>query len=125
MRVTSVLEIPDADAERLDEVVDLAGRHAVHVGLHHHREQRPVDPAAPLQQRREERSLTQLRDLQLDIAGLASTTTAVGARCAGSCASRSARAGPAPMTAVASASINCCRIHSSDSCGSCRSSPRP
>jgi hypothetical protein len=40
----------------------------VHVGLHHHREQRLVDPAAAFQQRREERSLSQLRDPQLELA---------------------------------------------------------
>jgi hypothetical protein len=28
---------PDVDAQGLDEVVDLAGRDAVDVGLHHHR----------------------------------------------------------------------------------------
>jgi hypothetical protein len=41
----------------------------VHVGLHHHREQRPVNAPAPLQQRREERPLTELGDLELDITG--------------------------------------------------------
>jgi hypothetical protein len=41
-------------AQGLDQVVDLAGAHAVQVGLHDHREQRLVDPATPLQQRREE-----------------------------------------------------------------------
>jgi hypothetical protein len=48
-------------------VVDLAGGHAVQVGLHHNREQRLVDAAAPLQQRREERAGAQLRDPQLQI----------------------------------------------------------
>ena len=43
-------------------------RHPVHVGLHHHREQGPVDTPAPFQQGREERPGPQLRDLQLDIA---------------------------------------------------------
>ena len=61
---------PRRRAERLDEVVDLAGRHAVHVGLHHHREQGPIDPAAPLEDRREETPVAQLRDRQLHIAGL-------------------------------------------------------
>jgi hypothetical protein len=41
----------------------------VQVGLHHHREQRLVDAAAPFQQRREERAGTQLRDPQLQIPG--------------------------------------------------------
>ncbi len=34
-----------------DQVVDLAGAHPMQVGLHHHREQPLVDPAAALQQR--------------------------------------------------------------------------
>jgi hypothetical protein len=42
----------------------------VHIGLHHHRQHGPVDAAARLQQRGEERSLPQLGDLELDIAGL-------------------------------------------------------
>jgi hypothetical protein len=41
----------------------------MHIGLHHHRQQRPVDAAARLQQGREERPLAQLGDAQLDIAG--------------------------------------------------------
>jgi hypothetical protein len=41
----------------------------VHVGLHHHGEQRLIDPAATLQQRREERAGPQLRDAQLHIPG--------------------------------------------------------
>src|SRR5918994_863279 len=56
-----------ADPEGLHQVIDLAGAHTVDVGLHHHREQGPVDPPAPLQQRREARPSAQLRDLQLDI----------------------------------------------------------
>ncbi len=40
---------PRLKAQRPDQVVDLAGAHPVHVGLHHHREQGPVDPAAPLE----------------------------------------------------------------------------
>jgi hypothetical protein len=42
----------------------------VHIGLHDHRQQGPVDAAARLQQRREEGTLSQLGDLELDIAGL-------------------------------------------------------
>lgn len=52
-----------------DEVVDAAGRHTVHVGLHDHRVQRAVDAAAPLQQRGEERPGPQLGDLHLHITG--------------------------------------------------------
>ena len=40
------LRDPRRAAQGLDEIVDLASAHAVHVGLHHHREQRPIDPAA-------------------------------------------------------------------------------
>jgi hypothetical protein len=50
-----------------DQVVDLAGAHAMEIGLHHHREQGLVDPAAPLQQRGEERPHPQLGDAQLQI----------------------------------------------------------
>ena len=39
------------------------------VGLHHHREQRLIDPPAPFEQRREERAGAQLGDLQLQIPG--------------------------------------------------------
>lgn len=39
------------------------------VSLHHHREQGLIDPAAALQQRREERPRPQLRDPQIQIPG--------------------------------------------------------
>ena len=55
IRLTSDLEIPLIDAQRRDQVVDLAGRDPVHVGLHDHGEQGPVDPAAALEERGEER----------------------------------------------------------------------
>lgn len=48
-------------------VVDLAHARARHVRLHHHGEQRLVDPPAALQQRREERASPQLRDRQLQV----------------------------------------------------------
>src|SRR3954451_4395298 len=66
------LRLRDArvDAQRGDQVVDAAGRHAADVGLHHHRIQRLVDAAAGFEDDREERPLPQLRDPQLDIAGL-------------------------------------------------------
>ena len=41
----------------------------MHIGLHDHRMQRPVDAPTPLQQRREEGSGSQLGDLHLDVAG--------------------------------------------------------
>ena len=41
----------------------------MHVGLHHHCVQGPVDPPAALQQAREEAPLTQFRDAQLDVTG--------------------------------------------------------
>jgi len=40
------------------------------IRLHHHREQRPVDPTAAFQDRWKETPAAQLRDLQLDIASL-------------------------------------------------------
>jgi hypothetical protein len=53
-------DLAPADAavgtERADQVVDLAGDDPVQIRLHDHREQRLVDPAAPFQQRGEERS---------------------------------------------------------------------
>jgi len=58
------------DAQRHDEVVDLARRDAVDIGLHDHRPQRPVDTPAGLEQGREESALAELRDMQLHIAGL-------------------------------------------------------
>jgi hypothetical protein len=42
----------------------------VHIGLHHHCQQGPVDAPAWLQQRREERALPQLGDLEVHVAGL-------------------------------------------------------
>ena len=53
--------------QRLDQVVDLAGADTVDVGLHHHCEQGPVDPPAPLEDRREEAPGPQLRDLDGDV----------------------------------------------------------
>nr|WP_297496005.1 hypothetical protein [Pseudonocardia sp.] len=41
---------PGVRAQGFDQVVDLAGGHAVQVGLHHHREQRLIHPAAALEQ---------------------------------------------------------------------------
>jgi hypothetical protein len=57
------------DAERAHQVVDLAGAHSMHVGLHHDRPQGPVDAPAWLQQRGEERARSQLGDPQLEVAG--------------------------------------------------------
>jgi hypothetical protein len=54
-------------AQGADQVVDLAGGDPVQVGLHHHREQRLVDPAAPLEQAGEERPGPQLGNPQLQI----------------------------------------------------------
>ena len=54
------LRDPGLGAQRLDQVVDLPGRHPVQVGLHHHREQRLIHPPTTLQQGREERPDPQL-----------------------------------------------------------------
>jgi hypothetical protein len=51
----------------------------VHVGLHHHRQQGPVDAPARLQQRREERALPQFRDAQLHITSLGRQQPRAGA----------------------------------------------
>jgi hypothetical protein len=58
------------DAQGFDHVIDAAGGHPLDIDLHHHRQQRPIDPPARLQQRGEERPLPQLGDRQLDVAGL-------------------------------------------------------
>jgi hypothetical protein len=60
---------PAVGAQGLDQVVDLAGGGAVQIRLHDHREQRLVHPAAPLQQRREERPAAQLGDPQFQVPG--------------------------------------------------------
>jgi hypothetical protein len=51
---------------RPGHIVDPAGRHPLHIALHHHRGQRPLSPPARLQNRREVASLAQPRDLKLD-----------------------------------------------------------
>ncbi len=61
---------PGIDAQRGDEVVDLARADAVDVGLHHDRPEGSVDPPARLEQGREERAGPELRDAQLDVPGL-------------------------------------------------------
>src|ERR1035441_999434 len=52
------------------QVVDLPGRDPMHVGLHDHSEQGPVDPASAFQDAREEAALTELGDLQIAVPGL-------------------------------------------------------
>ena len=74
---------PGLDPHRLDQVIDRPGGDATHVGLHHHRIQRLVDPPPRLEDRREERPFAQLRDPQLHVPGLRreqsrSCTVAVG-----------------------------------------------
>jgi hypothetical protein len=61
---------PRLDPQGLDQVVDLAGRHSVDVGLHDHRPQRLVDPPAGFEQGREEAALAELGDLQVHVPGL-------------------------------------------------------
>jgi hypothetical protein len=61
---------PRPGAQGGDEIVDLAGRDAVDVGLHHHRVEGPVDPPAPIEDAREEAAMAQLRDRQVHIPGL-------------------------------------------------------
>lgn len=92
-------------AEGLDDVIDLPGGHPMQVSLHHHREQGLIDPAAPLQQRRERpwRSL--------GIFKFRSPAVVVGTR-GRDPFRRAVRSvlrsnGAAPMCAVASASMSC------------------
>ena len=79
------------DAQRATRSSTLRVEHAVDVGLHHHRPQRPVDPPPRLEQRREERARPQLGDPQLQVAGLGGEQRARGGRCAGSSARGCAR----------------------------------
>ena len=72
-----VATLEGCPAELLDEPVDLARGYAVDVGLHDHRPQRLVDASARLEQGREEGTLADLRDVQLDITGLAAVRQAV------------------------------------------------
>jgi hypothetical protein len=66
------LALADAglDAEGGHEVVDLACRDAVDVGLHDDRPEGLVDAPAGLEEGREEAALAQLGDAQLDVPGL-------------------------------------------------------
>ena len=61
---------PGVDAQRHHQVVDLAGRHAVHERLHDHRPQGPVDTPTGLEEGGEEAAVAQLGDGQLHVAGL-------------------------------------------------------
>ena len=85
--------MPDVDTERGDQVVDGAGGHAVDVGLHHDGVERLVDPPARLEDAREERALAQLRDAQLDVAGLGRHQPRTASRCGQWSGSRCARSG--------------------------------
>ena len=57
------------DSQGADQVVDSAGGDSVDVGLHDHRVQGPVDPAATLEQGRKERPRSQLGDTGFDVPG--------------------------------------------------------
>ena len=72
-------------AHRFDQVIDVPGRDAVDVDLRHDRVQGLVNPAAGLEDDREERALAELGDPQLDVAGLGGQhprTVAVAFGCA-------------------------------------------
>ena len=72
----------------LDQVIDRAGRHAGHVGLHHHRVQRLVDPPTRLEDRREEASPCAASGSPSSSRRPWSTTSRAGARCVPSPAPR-------------------------------------
>ena len=80
------------DAEGLDQVVDLPGGDAVQVRLHDHRVQGLVDPAAPLQQRREERLRSAASGSAAPDPRPSSTTLSAGDRCAARSGHRCVRA---------------------------------
>jgi hypothetical protein len=54
------------DPERLHQIIDLAGGHPLHVGLHHDGVKRLLGTSARFQQRREVGAGRDLRDLELD-----------------------------------------------------------
>jgi hypothetical protein len=62
------LGLRDSQPERLDELIDPAGRDAADIRLLHDRDERLLRALARLQEAREEAALTDLRDLQLDLA---------------------------------------------------------
>ena len=66
------LALADAgvDAQGGHQVVHLARRDAVHVGLHDDRPEGPVDAPARFEQRREEGALPELGDAQVEVTGL-------------------------------------------------------
>ncbi len=63
------LRLRDPQPERLHHLVDLAGGDAGDVGLLHDRDKRLLGAAARLQEAREVRTATDLRDRKLDLAG--------------------------------------------------------
>src|SRR5690606_18589479 len=60
---------PRRHAESPHQIVNLPGRGAGDIGGHDHRPQRPIHPTTWLQQRREERTLPNLRNPQFDVTG--------------------------------------------------------
>ncbi len=69
MRETSDLEIPVSTPSARTRSSTFLVRHTVQIRRHHHRVQRLVDPATPLQQGREERPGAQLWDPQIQVPG--------------------------------------------------------
>ncbi len=65
--------------QRADQVIDLARGDAVQIGLHHHREQRLINPPPALQQRGKKRPGPQLGDPQLQIPGRRAQRARAGA----------------------------------------------
>src|SRR6266545_2673347 len=63
------LALRDPQPQRLDHLVDLPGRHAGHIRLLHHRDQRLLRASARLEEAGEVRATPQLRDRQLELAG--------------------------------------------------------
>jgi len=62
--------MPLCDPQRPHQGIDLAGRHPTDVGLHDHRIQGLIDPAAGLEARGQETAGPQLGDLELNVAHL-------------------------------------------------------
>ena len=89
---------PGVGAQGLDQVVDLPGRDPVQVGLHHHREQRLVDPPPTLEQARGRTTRPAAWGSAAPDHPRSWSASAAGTRCAASVRSSVRSQGPAPIT---------------------------
>ena len=109
--------------QRLDQVVHPPRRDALHVGLLHHRHQRPLRPRARLQQRGEVAAVAHPRHPQLDRAHPRVPVAARGSRCAAPSARRVRSWRSAPRCWVTSSSISAWPAPAPPPAGSRRPAP--